>query len=338
VKYYMVGKKEKLSNLLFNWRLNEVLIFLRGYLFNDLKILAYHRICDTDDINDRELVSANVVDFDWQVRYLKKYCTPLTFEEVINHLRSNKKLPKNAVVITFDDGFSDNYVNAYPVLKKHNVAATFFISTTYIGFNVTFWFNLVSRIIMLNAGKTLELQSIKYQISEDFEKRRSLVKIILNVCKSVSNFKRLELLEGMKQQLNYSDECDSLAKPMSWDNVREMSENGMEIGSHSLTHPILSQLTSNELKAEIHESKKEIESQILKKIYTISYPEGMEYAFNYKVLDEVEKAGYLLGSTYISGNNYNLKLKEYQLKRGHVERYIGRALFASMLSLPEVFN
>ena len=190
---------------------------------------------------------------------------------------------------------------------------------------------------MLNAGKSFELQSINYQIPEDIEPRRSLISNILKLCKNVPNCKRLEMLEGIIKQLNYTNECDSLAKPMSWDNVREMSENGMEFGSHSLTHPILSQLSCDELKAEIHDSKLEIENQINKKIHTISYPEGMEYAFDLNVLEEVEKAGYLFGTTYISGNNYSPKLKEFHLKRVHVERYIGRELFTSMLSLPEVF-
>lgn len=333
----MSSKKEKLAKIFSQLRLNQVLNFMRGYLVNDLRIIAYHRICEVDDINDPELVSATVEEFDWQVSYIKKYYSPLTFEQVIKRLDNNEKLPGNSIIITFDDGFFDNFRNAYPVLKKYRVPATFFISTAYIGSDETFWFNLVSRIIMLNVGKSFEFKSTSYQVPEDIEQRLSLISVILEVCKSVPNFERLELLESMREQLINIDGNDPLSRPMSWDNVREMSANGMEFGSHSQTHPILSQLTADELKAEIHDSKQAIEEQIDKKIHTISYPEGMDYAFNLDVLDKVEKAGYLFGTTYISGNNFAPKLKDFQLKRGHVERYVGRDLFASMLALPEVF-
>lgn len=334
----MAGNKKKLSEVFGMLKINEAIKFMRGYLSNDLTIVAYHRICDIDDVNDRELVSATVDDFDWQISYIKKHYTPLTFEQVIGQLVSGNKLPGNSVVVTFDDGFADNYLNAYPILKKHAVPATFFIATSYIGSNETFWFNFLSRMLMHRPGESFEIQSHEYQIPEDIDQRLNQVPVILDVCKQVQNIKRLEILKDIQTQLNYSDKCDILAKPMTWDNIREMCENGMEIGSHTVTHPILSQLTPEEIRVEIHDSKNEIEKQLDREIHTISYPEGMEYAFNLDVLSEVEKAGYLLGATYIPGNNYRPKINDYLLKRVHIERYVERPLFAAMLCMPELFS
>jgi len=317
--------------------MNQAIKFIRSNLVDDLRIIAYHRICDVDNVNDPELVSATVDDFDWQISYIKKYYNPLTFAQVIERLNNNQKLPANSIIVTFDDGFTDNYRNAYPILKKYLVPATFFISTGYIGSDETFWFNFISRTIMRNPGKSIEVLSREYNISESLVDRRTLVPIILEICKRVANSKRLEIIENIKSQLGDFENCDVLAKPMSWENIREMSANGIEFGSHSVTHPILSQLTPEEMKIEICDSKKEIENQINREIQVIAYPVGGDFSINQAVLDEVELAGYELGATYISGNNYYPKLKDYQLKRGHIERYVGRAQFASMLSLPELF-
>ena len=72
-------------------------------------------------------------------------------------------------------------------------------------------------------------------------------------------------------------------------------------------------------------------------MHVIAYPVGEKCDFNLAVLDEVDKAGYLLGATYILGNNYFLKVKNFRIKRVHIERYVGRRHFTSLLSLPELF-
>ena len=333
----MIGKKNKLAGIFSSLGINNSIKLTRSLFLNDLRIIAYHRVCDIDDINDKELVSATCEDFDWQVEFIKKNYFPITFEEAVTRLGQNKKLPRNSIIVTFDDGFFDNYKNAYPILKKHGVPATFFISTGYIDSNDTFWFNFVSQIIMSNPGNSFSVLSVDYNIPDDIEKRCLLVSSILTLCKIVPNSERLNIIELLKEQLNMVSDQHPLAKPMTWDNVREMSQNGMEFGSHSITHPILSQLELDDLEREIQDSKSIIEQQINKGICSISYPEGGDFAFNENVLKQVDKAGYQLGSTYISGRNYNPKLGEFQLRRGHIEVTTSRSLFASMLALPEIF-
>lgn len=334
----MTGKKEFLADFLSATGLNTTIAKLRGLFVSDVRIIAYHRICETDSLNDQELVSANCEDFEKQIIHIKEKYSAISFEQLIDHLSTGTKPPKDAVIITFDDGFADNYLNAFPILEKHQVPATIFISTDYIDTDKTFWFNHLSRLVKLNAGASFTLAGKAFVVSSALEGQESLLVELLSLMKGKPNKTRLELLLELSKQLPESELCDPLALPMTWDNVREMNKSVIEFGSHTATHPILSQLTEEELEHEIVNSKTQLEKQLGKQIQTISYPEGMEYAYNNKVIDMVTRAGYDLGCSYIPGVNKLGSLETFQLKRMHIERYVNFSLFRSMLALPEVFG
>lgn len=334
----MTGKKELLANFLSALGLNLVIANLRRLFVNDIRIIAYHRICETDGLNDQELVSANCEEFEKQIIHIKENYSAITFEELIGHLNNGTAPPKNAVIITFDDGFADNYLNAFPILEKHQIPATIFISTDYINTDKTFWFNLLSRLVKLNVGASFTLDGKKNLVSDKSENQENLLVELLSLMKGKPNIDRVGLLVEISKQLPESEQCDIYALPMTWDNVREMDRSVIEFGSHTATHPILSQLTHDELEYEIVGSKKQLEKELGKKVQTISYPEGMEYAYNNKVIEMVTNAGYELGCSYIPGVNKLGSLDTYQLKRMHIERYVNFGLFRSMLALPEVFG
>jgi peptidoglycan/xylan/chitin deacetylase (PgdA/CDA1 family) len=333
----MIGKRELLANFLSVTGLNLVIAKLRSLFVNDVRIIAYHRICETDALNDQELVSATCDEFEKQIIHIKKNYSAISFEQLINHLNNDTTPPRNAVIITFDDGFADNYLNAFPILEKYQIPATIFISTDYIDTDKTFWFNLLSRLVKLNVGASFSLDDKRYAVSSKPENQESLLVELLSLMKGKPNKNRLELLIELSKQLPESELCDNYALPMTWDNVREMDKSVIEFGSHTATHPILSQLTHEELEYEIVGSKKQLEKQLGKKIQTISYPEGMEYAYNNKVIEMVTNSGYELGCSYIPGVNKLGSLDSFQLKRMHIERYVKFSLFRSMLALPEVF-
>ena len=332
-----MGKKHLLSETINACRLTGFIRFLRGLLIDDIRIIAYHRICDIDNLNDRELVSATSEVFEKQILYIKKHFNAITFEQLIEHLNNNTKIPDNSIIITFDDGFADNYHNAFPILAKHKVPATFFISSGYIGTKKTFWFNEISRRIKSNPGLTFSIDDVTFKIPDKMELQEELIGDILGLLKKFKNKKRLKIINDISEVLLDKEPCDQLALPMTWEQIKEMIASGIEFGSHTVTHPILSMLSSDELHAEIFSSKKEIEKNTGQSITTISYPEGMNYAFNSNVLSLVEKAGYKIGCSYIPGINKITLKQPFQLKRLHIERYVDFNMFKSMLSLPELF-
>lgn len=96
---------------------------------NSVAVLNYHQINDKDE----NALTVKTADFDEQMRYLKEngYNT-ITPEEMLTAFKNGTPLPEKTVVITFDDGYLDNYENAYPILKKYDLKATIFVITDYV--------------------------------------------------------------------------------------------------------------------------------------------------------------------------------------------------------------
>jgi len=94
------------------------------------RIIFYH--CVKDEANSY-LRPTKIADFEHQMRYLSKTHSPISLERVAQHVRNGTSLPSKAVAVTFDDGYQDNYENAYPILKKYNIPAMVFLATGFIG-------------------------------------------------------------------------------------------------------------------------------------------------------------------------------------------------------------
>ena len=97
------AKKDKVAKLISTLGADSLLRDARGLLRRDLRIIAYHRVCDVDESNDQELVSASLDDFDWQVAHLKRNYNPITFEDLARAQQNGDRLPSDPVIITFDE-------------------------------------------------------------------------------------------------------------------------------------------------------------------------------------------------------------------------------------------
>ena len=342
-----MGKKQLLAKLLCQTRLIRLLGMFSGVSVDDIRILAYHRVYDMgveDEFPyDPELISATVDDFRWQMSLLKSQYNPITFETMLQHMKEGKSLPAKSVIVTFDDGHEDNHRFAFPVLKELGVPATIFLSTEYMDTNKIFWFDFVANL-------TYRLPVGEYQvpglpkpinITDDVAARRAECERVLGDMKLISNQGRLDAIEYL--QNNFGHFCDStegtpISGPMNWDQVREMSANGIEFGSHTVSHPILAKLDSQSLKWELEESKAAIEKHTGKIAHVIAYPVGGKSHTSAEVFKMAETAGYDIGTTYISGVSRIDWDSRFQFERLHVERYTTREDFEAMLALPAIFH
>ncbi len=338
-------KKEVLAKWLDNIFPPFFLLKLRSFFINEITVLAYHRVIDVpDEVNyhyDLELVSASCKQFESQVKYLKKHYNPVSIEQLVDFTEGKIKLPKRPVLITFDDGFLDNYENAFPILKRHNVPAVIYISTGYMGSKKIIWFDWLVSLVKVVDETSLNISELdKNYILGDIDSRNKVATQICSDLKLVENDVRLKILSNLnKKYKNVLSDLDvSQSQMMSWDNVREMDGSCVSFGSHTVSHPILSQLTGDELCNELEKSKDDIEINLGHKVDTISYPVGDFNAFNQRVIDATKKAGYKLGFSYISGKD-GLPLKNiFNIKRLHVERYCSDYYFRSMLCFPKIFK
>lgn len=345
--FYKVGHKDimkkKLLAIATSWLgIGGLFIRLRRLFKKEVIILAYHRILDTHDdesyLFDEELISANSDAFLWQINFLKKHYDVISFAELSQRLASNKPLTGRELIITFDDGFSDNYSNAYRLLDSVDIPAVFYISTGYIGADKTFWFNEVVHAIKVAKKLSFSIADTTYDFESSKKNKEKAIQLVLNQLKEIPNSERLNAIESLYRELDFRAYAIPASElPMTWENINEMASNNMEIGSHAVSHPILSRLTDEEMQQEIIDSKNTIETMTKKVCRTIAYPVGGRNAFTEKVQKISETAGYEYGLSYISGNNKANALNKYSLARLHVERYTSNEEFKLMLYLPEIF-
>lgn len=107
---------------------------------NNVRILTYHRVND----NERDTVAVRLEDFDWHMEYLASHYPVVSLLDAPRIISNKEK--RTYVVVTFDDGYSDNFINALPILEKYGISATFFVTTAYIGTNRVFPWDVRDRV------------------------------------------------------------------------------------------------------------------------------------------------------------------------------------------------
>jgi peptidoglycan/xylan/chitin deacetylase (PgdA/CDA1 family) len=340
----VTGKRGLAATILGNLGATAALGAMRLKFSGEVTILAYHRILDVpveDEFPfDIELVSASTTQFTHQMEYIKAHYQPITFATLLQHLDRGEPPPRRAAIVTFDDGFVDNYTNAFPVLKRLNMPATIFVSTGNVDSQKTFWYEKLSYALMSTRTNTITSPTLgSLTIGDSTESRRELIKCVVLRLKLVPDEVRLSSLDDLYAQLLPEHEWvdDARSGPMTWEQIKEMSAHNIEFGSHSVTHPVLSRVPLAKLEFEVEYSKQRIESELQKPVQVIAYPVGGVEAFDDNVRAAVKKAGYRLGVSYVPGIERPDQWDTYALRRVHIERYISDNFFKAMLAAPEIF-
>ncbi len=241
---------------------------------SQVAILAYHRVRPQNDIWLLPYL-VTTSDFENQLRYLSRAYEFLSLDKLVEYIYEGKSFPKKAVAITFDDGYKDNYTYAYPILKKYHAPATVFLATGNIDNEDLFWWDKVTYVMKRTTLTALELDEIgTYSLRSAGERLRAASAIERSL-EELPAQKRDFLIERLVS-ISGVDIPPGLGKEviLSWDEVREMSHNGVGIGAHSVTHPRLTEVPLEQAKDEIMQSKKDIEDRLNQPVIAFSYPLG----------------------------------------------------------------
>jgi peptidoglycan/xylan/chitin deacetylase (PgdA/CDA1 family) len=261
------------------------------YSHNKLIVVTFHRVLKDSQRKEYPLPGLVVTqeEFDWILSELSQYFSCGTLEQAI---KDHKSMPahKPPLAITFDDGQLDNYELALPILEKHHIKATFYIPTDYIDTSKNLWHDVVGFSVKnFNQDQStfIEIgQLMKEYLGDDFD--FTDIKSTINSCKGLTSIKLSELT----QSLSAIDQppIPNWAGMMNWEQIKILSDKGHEIGSHTRTHPILTEIDNEgDLLNEINESKTIIEEQISKEVHSFCYPNGDQDKY---IHDIVCKSGY----------------------------------------------
>jgi len=265
---------------------------------NQPRILMYHRFSEAEEDNK---VSARV--FDRQMFELKKNFNVLPLSRINDCIRQGKPAPSNSIIITIDDGYEDFYRIAYPILKKYGLPATIYVTTDFIDGDLWLWPDKVSYILKNTGMAKLILKTLDNttkELSLDKDSGRAVAwSVVIDFCLSLGEKERRIFIDNMALDLEVSigPVPEPEYAPMSWTAIRVISENGIEIGAHSRTHPVLSSLDMASLKDEIFGSKKIIEESISKPVSAFCYPNGQPADYNEQVKQVVIESGFSSATT-----------------------------------------
>ena len=239
-----------------------------------------------------------------QMEYLASNYYVCSLDEAVARLVS-QDVPDNTVVITFDDGYRDNYLNAFPTLKNLSIPATIFLATDAIGSQRILWHDRVfsafreTRVMVLDGFGD---HSQKYRLSTVEEKLFAQGEFLKFIW-SLDDHEKIFWIDFLVERLEVID-CKEVPDLMlSWEEVKIMHESGISFGSHTVTHPILSKLSVDRAREEIQESKAVIDQKLRTPIRTFAYPNGRKDDFNESTKRLLKEAGYVCALTTKFGAN-----------------------------------
>lgn len=283
-------------------------------------VLLYHRVSEFE--SDPQLLCVTPGHFEEHLAVLKTGSyTLLTIGNLVEHLRSGT-LPKRTVVITFDDGYADNMV-ARELLEKHDIPATVFVTAGTVGTGCGFWWDELDQLLLhpgplppileLNIGsvqtKAKLTDSLLYtqdqaaayaewSVADDGSptERHEIYRAFHAQLKAASPHSRDLALSQLFKQCHRDRASMPFAKGLSEGELSELGRNGIiEIGSHTMTHPVLASLSVPDQFAEISSSKQKLESIIGRPIQSFAYPYGSRNDFTKATVEIVQEAGYQSG-------------------------------------------
>lgn len=236
-----------------------------------LSILIYHRVLEKVDALRPGI--PDIKGFNWQMELVARYFQPMSLHDAINSLNEGT-LPEKAVCVTFDDGYADNLLHALPVLQRWNIPATVFVSSGFLD-GGRMWNDSV--IEAFNASNKTrfdfpDLNLNNIDISDQADRLKTCYDVIKNI----------KYLEPELRLQRVSEICQALGNPslpndlmMTREQLIQLSEAGVEIGSHTVSHPVLTAIDDQSVFNELRDNTYDLQEIIQKPVRYFAYPNGI---------------------------------------------------------------
>ena len=292
---------------------------------SDVFFLVYHSVSNCTFVPPELGLTISPRRFEWHLRTLKTFFNVISFERAVKMLSGKIPSVPRAVVVNFDDGYRDNWENAFPLLKKYGLPATVFLATGVIGTENRIWLNelyldfyrtKVPLITLINCqGKKLT-----YSLSTDSDKKHALF-AVRDLLKNCGGDFRGKLLKDITDQLrkNVSEvDCDTL-KMLSWEQINEMTRNNITFGAHTVNHLIIANETESIQEKEIKLSKETIEQKTGQPVNVFAYPGNAGKGFDGMTKELIKCSGYTACCLFSTGTGFNkIGCDLFELNRAEV--------------------
>jgi len=310
----------------------------RGLWAKSLTVVNYHRIDDPDKedfFSFKPNVSATPEDFDLQMDYLAKWFNVVSLKQVVQWLNGQNDLPPYAALITFDDGYLDNYAAAYPILSRHKFPALIFLATEHIGTDTPFYWDMAAYCFYHTEKDHLAFPDGKVEHWSNREQLDAVSKHWIEFMKTLPQAEKQGHVQHLPEALGVSVPRGFFQKlMMNWDQVRELQKGGIEFGAHTMRHPILTRISLDEVRNEIEGSKFRIEKELGEPVLGFAYPNGQLADLNDKIEKIVADSGIHTAFTLLNGPSLlgEVKQNPYAIRRIFISHRHSLPEYAALLN------
>jgi len=277
-------------------------------------ILLYHRVFDPPA--DPQRLCVHPKRFGEHLEHLHRYYSVLILSQLARALKE-RRLPKRAVVVTFDDGYADNLHHAKPLLERYNIPATVFVTTGYVGQVKEFWWDELERLFLLSPRVPEKLKvtvngtTYYWRMDEDTNSfygqwhvelqdtptpRHGAYLDAHRLLRPLQYKKQEGVLADLREQIADNGQCRPDYQALTPEEVRLLAADGLvEVGSHTVTHPVLSVQPVEVQRYELVESKVQLEAILGRPVTSLAYSYGGGGDAGDKTAALAREAGYEIG-------------------------------------------
>ena len=284
-----------------------------------LLVLNYHRIAVPDgDPFDPGVFSATCEQFYEQIAYLKRRVSLVTLQEAMAFVEgAEPSAPRRCrVLITFDDGYLDNYQVAFPILKSLGVQGVFFLVTSLVGSSHVPWWDHIAYVLRTAQQRRFLLRyPVDLAVDLDAKGFTQSLNDVLRLYKKPSNTDPVRFISELQQEAKGEEPPRRLRRFLDWSEAREMVSGGMAIGSHTHSHAVLTQLGPEQQRFEIGQSRQLLSSELGIQAEALAYPVGSTASFSDGTQQVARDAGYRVAFSTHGGTNRPGATRRYDVKR-----------------------
>lgn len=280
-------------------------------------ILLYHRVTILD--SDPQLLSVSPENFAQHLQVLNRNYQILSLKELVKKVAEDN-IKHHSVAITFDDGYADNLNEAKPLLEKYGIPATVFVTAGKIGDHQEFWWDDLERILLKTVNLpeklalTINSQSYNWELgesahldkitslalndwnvlkSENPTPRHQIYRSLSSILRTLPTETRKQLIQEIVNQAQIELTGRLSHRMLTESEVQELAKGGLvEVGAHSINHPVLSSISQPEQELEIHQSRKKLESILGTSVTSFAYPYGTKSDYNSQTVATVKNLGF----------------------------------------------
>ena len=315
-------------------------------------ILLYHRVAELR--SDPWYLAVAPRRFDEHLEVLRRHARPMRLQQLSQALLNGNKLPDRSVVVTFDDGYADNLHNAKPLLEHHDVPATVFLTTGYLGHEREFWWDELDRLLLRpgalpeRLSLTVDGGTYRWELGEAARygedaarchrrwraweeapsSRHSLYNSLWELLHPMAEDERRRVLDELRGWAGAEPAGSPSHRLLSLEEVVALAQGELiEVGAHTVTHPALSTLPPVSQRDEILGSKVQLEEILGRPVTSFAYPYGNRSA---ETVGIVREAGFACACS-TRADVVRRSTNHFKLPRAHVQDW-DREEFATWLS------